>query len=167
MLMSFQKEIHAVQFGLRPGLGWFSFCRGKGAKIGGDPGQSPHVHPHCPQLRGYDLETDTLHLTASRLRVGDRGSVWSVVLVLPPLHLKGQSRHAKGQSGFQPFPLSFYIKLLGTSESRSSGATFCFSCLSVSHLIFISQLCNGTAGLQEMPKRRPWALSSRISLHPC
>lgn len=32
---------------------------------------------------------------------------------------------------------------------------------------FISQLCNGTAGLQEMPKRRPWALSSGISLHPC
>ena len=83
------------------------------------------------------------------------------------LHLKGQSRHAKGQSGFQPFPLSFYIKLLGTSESRSSGATFCFSCLLVSHLIVIRQLCNGTAVLQEMPKRRPWALSSRISLHPC
>lgn len=81
-----QKEVQAVRFGLRPGLGCISFCRGKGMKTAGDPGLSHLVHPSVPSRRGYDLETDTLYLTVSRQGVGARGNVSSVVLALCPGH---------------------------------------------------------------------------------
>lgn len=56
-------------------------------KNGGDPELSPHAHPHCAQLRVYDIETASLHLTVPSLRVGVKWVVFDLWCFSPPAAL--------------------------------------------------------------------------------